>query len=76
MAATSTPSMESRATAAWRPHRAWPAPTNACSAGGKVLEQLCFGRGHLLTCHVTPMSVVFRGIAMQGAEPKQQCVQC
>ncbi|KAM4648643.1 uncharacterized protein AAGF69_012548 [Amazona ochrocephala] len=36
-AATSTRFMELRATAAWRPHRAWPVPTNVSFAGGYKL---------------------------------------
>lgn len=44
-AATNTRFMGLRATAAWRPHRAWLAQTNASFAGGKILMQFYFWRG-------------------------------
>ena len=43
MAATSTLSTASRATAAWRPRPVWPVPTNACSAGGGCGGDECRG---------------------------------
>lgn len=42
-AATSTPSMALRATAAWRPPPAWPVPTSVSSAGGKAPRALGWG---------------------------------
>lgn len=45
-AATNTRFTGSRATAAWRPHRAWLAQTNVSFAGGKTLK-LYFGIGAL-----------------------------
>lgn len=46
-AAINTRFMELRATAAWRPRRAWLAQTNASFAGGKILMQFYFGIGTL-----------------------------
>lgn len=46
-AATNTRFTGLRATAAWRPRQAWPAPTNASFAGGKILLQFYFGMGAL-----------------------------
>ncbi len=34
---TNTHFMASRATAAWKPHPVWPAPTSVCSAGGMLV---------------------------------------